>query len=87
MSKLVEIDLRVNENIFTSIAQKLGWVCEGNTLSKYGMFRKLVIKNGKLIYDDMDTKEVKNLIGYYIAEITGGTVVHKGQDVYVEVYR
>ena len=73
MSRIVEVELRVDPYVFKQVALRKGYkeVSENVFTSKL-LFRPIRIENEKLKYDNMDVSYVTDLIADYLVEQTGG---------------
>jgi len=87
MSRLVKVKLQVNKNKFFECAQKLGFkVISNDGITRIDLTRPITVEeDGYLSYDNMDARQVSEVVAEYVADMYGGQVTKKGNTIYVEV--
>ena len=87
MSRLVKVRLQVNKNKFFECAEKLGFkIISDDRVMRSDLFRPITVEeDGHLSYDNMDARQVSELVAEYVVEMCGGQVTKEGNTIYVEV--
>ena len=87
MSRLVKVKLQVNREKFFESAQRLGFsILPNNRVMRNDLFRPITVgEDGHLFYDDMDARQVSELVAEYVADMYDGQVTKEGNVIYVEV--
>ena len=86
MSRIVTVQLEVDENVFTSVALRKGYYCsQKGVITSPKLFAPIEIHEGKLKYDDMDVEKVSDLIAEYIVEQTHGIRSQVNNEIIIEI--
>ena len=86
MSRIVEVELKVEPDLFREIAIKKGYKeTSENVFTKTELFRPIKIQDKKLKYDVMDVSKVTDLIADYLVEKTGGVKEEVGNEIIIRI--
>jgi len=81
MSRIVEVELRVDPHVFKQVALRKGYKeASENVFTSKLLFRPIRIENEKLKYDNIDVPYVTDLIADYLVEQTGGVRQNVSRD-------
>jgi len=86
MSRYIRLKMQVNKERFLNCAQRLGYSTIENRVTGNGLYRPIEVHdNGYLSYDDMNVKQVAEIMGEYVADTYGGRVEKVNDEIFVYV--